>query len=119
VNDRISRAALLRAQRILARLDGEDEPRATTAPPVTLSAAQLQRTQRIGQSAIRRTAALEARLDGRTLEAAPPSGTGRITLTPRQILINQRIAQAALRRLNLIEARLAPRPSGSTASRSR
>ena len=110
VNDRISRAALLRAERILARLDGEDEPQATTAPPVTLSAAQLQRTQRIGQSAIRRTAALEARLDGRTPEAAPPSGTGRVTLTPRQILINQRIAQAAIRRLNLIEGRLRPPP---------
>jgi hypothetical protein len=111
VNDRISRAALLRAERILARLDGEPEPQGTTAPPVSLSAAQLQRTQRIGQAAIRRTAALEARLDGRTPDPAPPSSGGRITLTPRQILINQRIAQAAIRRLNLIEGRLRP-PSG-------
>ena len=111
VNDRISRAALLRAERILARLNGREEPRPTTAPPVTLSTEQLQRTQRVAQAAIRRAAAIEARLDGRTPEdGAPGTGNARITLTPRQILINQRISQAAMRRLNLIEARLAPPP---------
>ena len=111
VNDRISRAALLRAERILARLNGKEEPRPTTAPAVTLSTEQLQRTQRIAQAAIRRAAAIEARLDGRTPESSTPgTGTARITLTPRQILINQRISQAAMRRLNLIEARLAPPP---------
>jgi hypothetical protein len=121
VNDRISRAALLRAERILARLDGKPEPEPTDGTRVTLSAAQLQATQRIAQAAIRRAAAIEARLDGR--EAPPPggsSGSGRITLTPRQILINQRISQAAIRRLNLIEARLAPwEPAKTATSRSR
>ncbi len=111
VNDRISRAALLRAERILARLNGKEEPRPSTPSAITLSTDQLQRTQRIAQAAIRRAAAIEARLDGRTPESSTPgTGTARITLTPRQILINQRISQAAIRRLNLIEARLAPPP---------
>jgi hypothetical protein len=121
VNDRISRAALLRAERILARLDGQPEPEATAGTRITLSAAQLQATQRIAQAAIRRAAAIEARLDGRIPDPSPSSpGSGRVTLTPRQILINQRISQAAIRRLNLIEARLAPwRPAATTSTRSR
>jgi hypothetical protein len=121
VNDRISRAALLRAERILARLDGKPEPEATAGTRVTLSASQLQATQRIAQAAIRRAAAIEARLDGRAPEpSAGSSGSGQVTLTARQILINQRISQAAIRRLNLIEGRLAPwEPATTTSARSR
>ncbi|MGE0028427.1 MAG: lysyl oxidase family protein [Thermoleophilia bacterium] len=74
----------------------------------TLSAGQLLINQRIGQAAIRRLAAVEARLDGRPAPRFPGSGkgAGRVELSAGQLLINQRIYQAAIRRAASLEARL-------------
>lgn len=74
---------------------------------ITLSATQLLINQRIGQAAIRRLNALEARLEGRPAPAPATGGKrGRVTLSAAQLLINQRIYQAGVRRANALEARL-------------
>jgi hypothetical protein len=78
----------------------------------TLSARQLLINQRIGQAAIRRLAAVEAKLDGTPAPTFPNSGkgSGSVKLTAGQLLINQRIYQAAIRRASALEARLDRRP---------
>jgi hypothetical protein len=84
----------------------------------TLSATQLRINQRIGQAAIRRLDAVEARLDRRAPRAFPGAG-GRVRLSARQLLINQRIFQAAVRRAAALEARLDGRPAPRSGSGAR
>jgi hypothetical protein len=85
----------------------------------TLSARQLLINQRIGQAAIRRLAAVEARLDGRPAPPFPNAGRrgGAVSLTAKQLLINQRIYQAAIRRAAMLEARLDRRPAPTSGAR--
>ena len=100
-------------------------PVTTTSPPprlpkptasggaakFTLSARQLLINQRIGQAAIRRLAAVEAKLDGKPAPTFSKGGGGKVTLTAKQLLINQRIYQAGVRRAAALEARMAGRPA--------
>lgn len=90
-----------------------DGPSGGTAKPgkFTLSAKQLLINQRIGQAAIRRLAAVEAKLDGKPAPTFSKSGGGKVTLTAKQLLINQRIYQAGVRRAATLEARVAGTPA--------
>jgi len=74
---------------------------------IRLTARQMLISQRIGQAAIRRLNAVEAKLDGKPAPAAPAARRhARVTLSAKQLRINQRIFQAAVRRGEALEARL-------------
>jgi hypothetical protein len=76
------------------------------------TAAQLDTTQQIAQSALRKVALLERSLDGLPAPDPARAGSGGIVrVTAAQLRTNQRIAQAAIRRAAAIEARLAGRPA--------
>ncbi|HET6692060.1 MAG TPA: lysyl oxidase family protein [Miltoncostaeaceae bacterium] len=91
----------------------------STPAKFTLSARQLLINQRIGQAAIRRLAAVQAKLDGKPAPRFPNSGkdAGAVRLTAGQLLINQRIYQAAIRRASTLEARLDSKPAPTFGSR--
>jgi hypothetical protein len=77
------------------------------AGAVAMTPRQLVVNQRIAQAAIRRVAALEARLAGRPAPAAPARARGgRIALTLAQLRVNDRIARAALARVRALAARI-------------
>jgi hypothetical protein len=86
---------------------GAAVPPAARRPVARLSAAEMRRTQRLAQAALRGAAAVEARLGTASPPASAPGGGGggAVRLTTRQLLINQRIAQAALRRARDAELR--------------
>jgi hypothetical protein len=100
INQRISQAALRRANAIRAMLaagltggnfaDG------------TITAAQLAP----GLSVTRAVAGGEVPATPLTIPAAPRKPAARVSLTPAQLLVNQRISQAAVRRLNALAERL-------------
>jgi hypothetical protein len=100
INQRISQAALRRANAIRAMLaagltggnfaDG------------TITAAQLAP----GLSVARAVAGGEVPATPLTIPAAPAKRAARVALTPAQLLVNQRISQAAVRRLNALAERL-------------
>ncbi len=107
INRSIALTALARVGRLESRLGVHAV--AEEAPPRVLrvSANEMRFTQRIGQAALRRTAAVE-----RIIASAPVGPvlatvgrTGRVRPTVRQLLINQRIAQAAMWRITRAEAR--------------
>lgn len=83
---------------------------------ITLSARQMLIGQRIGQAAIRRLNAVEARLDGGPAPAARRAKGGAVELSVRQMRINQRVYQAAVRRAAALEARIEGRPAPAAAA---
>jgi len=79
----------------------------TRAGAVGMTSRQLVVNQRIAQAAIRRVAALEARLAGRPAPAAPARARrGRVAPTLAQLRVNDRIARAALARVRALAARV-------------
>jgi hypothetical protein len=77
------------------------------AGAVALTSRQLVVNQRIAQAAIRRVAALEARLAGRPAPAAPARARlVRVAPSLAQVRVNDRIARAALRRVRALAARI-------------
>ncbi len=79
---------------------------------IRLTARQMLISQRIGQAAIRRLSAVEAKLDGRPAPAtAAARRHGRVTLSAKQLRINQRIFQAGVRKGTALEARLDGTPA--------
>jgi bacillopeptidase F len=103
INRRIALAAATRVGRLEARLGVSPGPAVTgTLPPIRrLRAEEMQLTQRIAQSALRRATAVRARVEpGASPSPPPPAASSRhVALSARQLRINQRIAQAALRRV--------------------
>ncbi len=89
---------------------------------IRLSARQMLISQRIGQAAIRRLNAVEAKLDGTPPPTAATAHKGtRVTLSAKQLRINQRIFQAAVRKGTALEARLdgTPAPAAKAAAHDR
>jgi Lysyl oxidase/Bacterial Ig domain len=86
---------------------------------IRLTARQMLISQRIGQAAIRRLNAVEAKLDGKPAPAPPAAKArrARVTLSARQLRINQRIFQAAVRKGEALEARLDGRPAPAAKNR--
>jgi hypothetical protein len=80
-------------------------PSAARRSSARLTVADLRITQRIAQAALRRVAALEARL-GLGHAVRPAARPSAIRLRRAQLRTNQRIAQAALRRATRLRARL-------------
>jgi hypothetical protein len=77
------------------------------AGAVALTSRQVMVNQRIAQAAIRRVAALEARLAGRSAPAGRAcSKRGRVAPTLAQLRVNDRIARAALARTRALAARV-------------
>ena len=97
---------------------GGGTTRGGTRGRITLSARQLLINQRIGQAAIRRLNAVEAKLDGRPASTATAKkSASRVRLDARQMLINQRIYQAGVRRAAALEARLDGLPTPAVGTR--
>ncbi|MGE3139686.1 MAG: PQQ-dependent sugar dehydrogenase [Thermoleophilia bacterium] len=104
INQRISQAAVRRANAVQGRLD-----RRIRAEDIC--------GHSLGAGAFGSTVGLTAGGAAQAADAAKPEaipvgrrkaggGPGRVTLTERQLLINQRISQAAVRRANALQARL-------------
>jgi len=100
ISQRISQAAVRRANALAARLEGGltgGDLRAGAVTPAKIA---------VGV-AITAASAAPTPAPSRTVVARPPSGPpARVELSARQILINQRIAQAAVRRSNALVDRL-------------
>jgi hypothetical protein len=90
------------------------------AGAVALTARQLVVNQRIAQAAIRRAAALQARLAGRPAPSAPARARrGRVAPTLAQLRVNDRIARAALARVRALAARVPGAEAPAAAPRRR
>ena len=109
INQRISQAAVRRADAAGAWLDAGIEARDLCGGAIGL--AQLGPGLLAGDSP-RPSAVTPA--DPRPLRVAAPrrAGSATVRLTGRQLLINQRVAQAAIRRLNALTRRLDGRLTG-------
>jgi len=104
-------------QALSGRSDPEAGPR-RRARAVALTPRQLLINQRIAQAAIRRVAALEARLAGRPApRAAARPRRARVALSLAQLRINHRIALTALRRVTALAARIEGTPVPAPAAR--
>jgi hypothetical protein len=100
INQRISQAALRRANAIRAML--ASGLTGGNFADGTITAAQLAP----GLSVTRAVAGGEVPATPLTIPEAPRKSAARVSLTPAQLLVNQRISQAAVRRLNALAERL-------------